>query len=159
MVYLETHSEKFIESVDETLSNFFGAIDDGIRSIATDIIDKNKVALGGVYLHHSDPKKCAKVHLDIEYRFEDETNEITVYCEDDLDGRILWLQCIGTASVDIELVNHIYKLAEIQLNDDELQQLKPEDFWFNPTFNHISLTKMIQNRLDENLETLIKEAE
>lgn len=158
MVYLETHSEKFIESVDETLSNFFGAIDDGVRSIATDIIDKNKVALGGVYLHHSDPKKCAKVHLDIQYRFEEETNEITVYCEDDLDGRILWLQCIGTASVDIELVNHIYTLAEIKLSDDELQQLQPEEFWFNPTFNHISLTKMIQNRLNEDLETLIKEA-
>lgn len=159
MVEFEIHSEKFIESVDETLSNFFEAIDDGVRSIATDIIDKNKVALGGVYLHHTDPKKCAKVHLDIQYRFEEETNEITVYCEDDLDGRILWLQCIGTASVDIELVNHIYTLAEIKLSDDELQQLQPEEFWFNPTFNHISLTKMIQNRLDENLETLIKEAE
>ena len=158
MVELEINTKQFIESVDETLSTFFDGIDDGVRTLATQLIENNKVALGGVYLHHADADKCAKVHLDIEYRYEEETSEITVYCENDLDGRILWLQSIGTASVDLELVNRLYELTNIVLSEEESNKLKPEDFWFNPTFNHISLTKMIQNKLNDDLETTIKEA-
>ena len=157
MVELEIHDEKFNESVEETLSNFFTGIDDGVKAIATKIIEDNKVALGGIYLHHAEPEKCAKIHLDIQYRFEEETDEITIYCEDDLDGRVLWLQCIGTASVDPELVKHIYGLAKIQLSDDT--EINAEEYWFNPTFNHLSLTQMIQNRLDSDLDNLLKEAE
>ena len=159
MVELEIHTKGIIESVDETLSNFLEGIDDGVHAIAMSILERHKVALGGVYLHHAEQEKCAKIHLDIKYKYEEETSEITVYCDNDIDGRILWLQSIGTASVDLELVNRIYELADIKLSDEDKEKLTPQEFWFNPTFNHIALTNIIQNKINSDLENTIKEAE